>query len=91
MKLVLCLSCSFLSPIDFFYVPSRESESCPLLQLQFETIPGDGLLDATAEYNLSTEHFIIRNCYMSRLNKYGSASAFIVKRRTNFREICYCM
>jgi hypothetical protein len=35
VNIVLCLSCSFLFPIDLFHVPSRESEYCALFIVQF--------------------------------------------------------
>jgi hypothetical protein len=59
-------------------------------QIQFETIPGNGLFELTAEYNPLNETFSIRKRRLSRMNKYGHTSACIAYKRPEFREICYC-
>jgi len=59
-------------------------------QIQFETIPGHGQFELTAEYNPLNETFLIRKRRLSRMNKYGHASSCIALKRPEFREICYC-
>jgi hypothetical protein len=59
-------------------------------QIQFETIPGHGQFELTAEYNPLNETFLIRKRRLSRMNKYGHTSACIAYKRPEFREICYC-
>jgi hypothetical protein len=59
-------------------------------QIQFETIPGHGQFELTAEYNPLNETFLIRKKYLSRMDKYGHTSACIAYKRPEFREICYC-
>ncbi|CAF4995832.1 unnamed protein product, partial [Rotaria magnacalcarata] len=43
-------------------------------QIQFETLPGHGQFELTAEYNPLNDTFIITKRHLSRLNKYGHAS-----------------
>ncbi|CAF2080961.1 unnamed protein product [Rotaria magnacalcarata] len=59
-------------------------------QIQFETLPGHGQFELTAEYNPLNDTFIITKRHLSRLNKYGHASVCIAQTRPEFREICYC-
>jgi hypothetical protein len=59
-------------------------------QIQFETMPGHGQFELTAEYNPINETFFIRKRRLSRMNKYGHASSCIAYKRPEFREICYC-
>ena len=59
-------------------------------QIQFQTIPGHGLFELTAEYNPLNRTFLIQKRRLSRMNKYGQASACIAQKRPEFREICYC-
>ena len=59
-------------------------------QIQFETIPGYGLFELTAEYQPMNETFLIQKKRLSRMNKYGHTSACIAFKRPEFREICYC-
>ena len=59
-------------------------------QIQFETIPGHGQFELTAEYNPLNDTFLIRKRRLSRMNKYGYTSACIAYKRPEFREICYC-
>jgi len=59
-------------------------------QIQFETIPGHGQFELTAEYNPFNETFLIRKQRLSRMNKYGQTSTCIAYKRPEFREICYC-
>ena len=59
-------------------------------QIQFETIPGYGLFELTAEYQPTNETFLIQKKRLSRMNKYGPTSACIAYKRPEFREICYC-
>ena len=59
-------------------------------QIQFETIPGHGLFELTAEYNPINEKFLIEKRRLSRMNKYGQTSACIAHERPDLREICYC-
>jgi hypothetical protein len=59
-------------------------------QIQFETIPGHGQFELTADYNPLNETFLIRKRRLSRMNKYGHASSCIALKRPEFREICYC-
>ena len=59
-------------------------------QIQFETIPGHGQFELTAEHNPFNDTFLIRKRRLSRMNKYGQTSACIANKRPEFREICYC-
>lgn len=61
-----------------------------IYQIQFETIPGHGLFELTAEYNPLNGTFFIQKKRLSRLNKYGNNSACIADLRPDLREICYC-
>ncbi|CAF0870241.1 unnamed protein product [Adineta ricciae] len=59
-------------------------------QIQFETVPGHGQFELTAEYDPVNKAFLIRKRRLSRMNKYGQTSACIAHKRPEFREICYC-
>ena len=59
-------------------------------QIQFETIPGHGQFELTAQYNPLNGTFLIRKQRLSRMNKYGQTSSCIAYKRPEFREICYC-
>ena len=59
-------------------------------QIQFETLPGLGLYELTAEYHALNDSFLIRKRRLSRMNKYGHTSACIAYKRPELREICYC-
>ena len=59
-------------------------------QIQFETVPGHGQFELTAEYYPAKDVFDIRKQRLSRINKYGEASACIAYKRPEFRELCYC-
>jgi hypothetical protein len=59
-------------------------------QIQFETIPGHGLFELSAEYNPLNDTFLIEKKRLSRMNRYGQTSACIAFKRPEFREICYC-
>ena len=67
--------------------PSNQSQ---FYQIQFETIPGHGQFELTAEYRADNRRFLIEKKRLSRMNKYGQASACIAHKRPEFREICYC-
>jgi len=68
----------------------RTSTKAKYYQIQFETIPGHGQFELTAEYNPLNDTFFIGKQRLSRMNKYGYASACIAYKRPEFREICYC-
>lgn len=70
-----------------FIQPSNESI---FYQIQFETVPGHAQFELTAEYRSNTQRFLIEKKRLSRMNKYGQASACIAHKRPEFREICYC-
>lgn len=59
-------------------------------QIQFETIPGHGLFELTAEYHSINQTFQIEKKRLSRMNVYGHTSSCIAYKRPEFREICYC-
>lgn len=59
-------------------------------QIQFETTPGQGQFELTAEYNPRTKTFDIQKRHLSRMNKYGETSACIAQKRPDLREICFC-
>ncbi|CAF1058404.1 unnamed protein product [Adineta steineri] len=67
-----------------------DSTQTKYYQIQFETIPGHGQFELTAEYNQLNDTFIIKKQRLSRMNKYGQTSACIAHKRPEFREICYC-
>lgn len=67
-----------------------ERNSTRSYQIQFETIPGHGLFELTAEYHRANGTFLIRKQRLSRLNKYGQTSSCIAFTRPDLREICYC-
>ena len=59
-------------------------------QIQFETTPGQGQFELTAEYDPKIKTFNIQKRHLSRINRYGNTSACIAQKRPEFREICYC-
>ena len=59
-------------------------------QIRFETVPGHGQFEATAEYSPSNQTFLLKKKLLSRMNRYGQQSKCIAHKRPEFREICYC-
>lgn len=59
-------------------------------QIQFQTGPGDGLFELTAEYHPNNQTFLIEKKRLSRMNKYGDASSCIALHRPELREVCFC-
>lgn len=75
---------------QFHNISSQLTNETRFYQIQFETTPGQGLFEVTAEYNPKTKTFDIQKRHLSRMNKYGETSACIARKRPDLREICYC-
>ena len=61
-----------------------------LLQLVLITNPGQGLFEVTLKHSLDTGDFTVRAEDISRINKYGNASACVSDRFPNLSKFCYC-
>lgn len=72
-------------------VKARQLTHHATYQIQFVTRPGDGLFELTADFHSTSNSFDIQRQQISRINRYGNASACIAEKYPEIREMCYCV
>ena len=71
-------------------VNARKLTDQQTYQIQFETRPGDGLFEFTADVRPENQTFDLQRQQISRLNPYGNASACIAEIFPELRDLCFC-
>ena len=59
-------------------------------EIQVLTEPGGGLFEGTTKYLVSPDTFSVSVKEVSRVNKYGLASACISATHPHLSKFCYC-
>lgn len=65
-------------------------KSSPIYQVKLVTKPGNGIYEATVQYDPVSRGYVVDTAHISRVNKYGDQADCIYARDPELRKFCYC-